>query len=139
MFLLNNSTHMLVSTKIINLLNSENSNLVENTLFANVFVVDATDLFVPSNSLTKGRLLKWLSPYIDRIYRLHTEKQLTNNPFLLFNYRATSKVQLLRAKVISTITTFIKNEPSDFISEKPSYANKILGLIEFTKTSRAFD
>jgi hypothetical protein len=138
-FLLNNSEEGLDSTKFYNLLKNSSSSLVENLLFANIFVVDATDLQVPANSLTKGILLKWLSSYVDRIYRFHAEKQIKNNPFLLFNYRSTSKVPKLRSRVFSIITSFINNQSSDEISENPSYANKILNLIEFTKTSREFD
>ena len=140
MYLLNNDMEALSGTKFFSLAEKGGDDLIQSIMFSNVFVIVDARLRVFKGGDRKGLLLKWLYSYVNKIYVLHSKKQLEINPFQLFNYRATSKVPLLRAKIIGLITKFVNEEESaGHITISPSYANKILSLIEFSRASKAFD
>ena len=140
MYLLNNSTEVLIETKFGVLVEKGGDAPIQSILFSNIIIADDVELYAISSGCSKGLLLKWLYHYVEKIYSLHTEKQLEGNPFALFNYRATAKVPLLRGRIVSLVTEFVKEEDSSGrIAASPSYSSKVLSLVEFSRASKALE
>lgn len=139
LYLINNDIKTLANTKLLEFSELDVQNLIDKTLFANILIWTEGSLRSPPNYANKGLLLKWLFDYINIIFKLFALKELATNPFKIFSYRAASQVPMIKAQLDPLIVKFISEIPKENITQSPSYANKIIALVEFLKIGKQFE